>query len=166
MPEYQILNIALKEAVLNTNKASSFFFERKEQQNNIRFQMNVAELNKEESLFEVSFQLVIQGLQENAKKLDYEAMVGYAAIIKASGFTQEDFDKLIGVHVATALYPYCRSKMQQIIGETQFNISNLPTIDFSAVHEEQQQAKQEQKNQKDQEQEQEQEQTENQEQSE
>lgn len=141
MPEYKILNIALKEAALNTNKASQFFFQPKEQSNNIRFQMNVGELNKEESLFEVTFQFVVQGLQEGAKELDYEAMVGYSAIIKASGFTQEEFDKLIGVHVATALYPYCRSKMQQLIGESIFTIMNLPTIDFNEVHKEQMEAR-------------------------
>lgn len=133
MSIYNILNISLIKESFHSNKAAEFQLEPEQTNDGIKFEIQTRHIK--DNIHEVSMNLVV-----GAKKTDgsvlYEAQSTNAGLFEIAGFNQEEFDKVIKVHCATALYPYCRARISQLVAASPFNIGMLPTINFAKMHEE------------------------------
>lgn len=134
MSTYNILNISMINESFNSKNAAEFQLEPSKLNDGIRFEIQSRHIK--DNVHEVSMRLILSTEKEDKTPV-FEAQATCAGLFEIAGFNQEDFDKVIKVHCASAIYPYCRERIQNLISASPFTIGMLPTLNFAKMYEDQ-----------------------------
>lgn len=143
MSHYKILNISLTKESFTSNNAAAYQLNPKPLKDGLKFEIQANQVG--EAIHEISMTLVFsvaaniaeEGQDEKFQDI-FEVQSTMSGLFEIQGFNQDDFDKIVKVHCATALYPYCRERVTNVVGASPFPSGMLPTINFAEMYEQQQ----------------------------
>lgn len=133
--KFQLVKVSLTDQKLSAPGSNRYAMQPVEIKEGLSFKINSNKI--EETLFEVSFELVLEGNIEEHKVTAYQASAQYSGIFEIEGFSPEEFDKIIKTNCSTILYPYTRERVMNSMLMTSFPVNVPQIIDFFGMYESQ-----------------------------
>lgn len=129
---YQLKQVSLLEVSL---KQESVIKKNEKIDTNARFELNASNIN--EDFFEIimSFYFNVKNTEE--QKEIFQSKVAYSGVFQIRGFDEAEINKIIRTHASAALYPFCRSKVLNLLSETPLKGVEAPMIDFFTIYQSQ-----------------------------
>ncbi|MDD9892303.1 MAG: protein-export chaperone SecB [Gammaproteobacteria bacterium] len=130
--QFNLQRIYLKDASLEVPHAPAVFQAQWKPKVDVQVHTQVEPIEGKADHFEVVLQVTITAT--NAEQTAYIAEVKQAGIFSHQGLTEDELKPALGVHGPTALFPYTRETISDLIMKASFPQFVLQPINFEAIY--------------------------------
>lgn len=130
--QFNLQRIYLKDTSLEVPHAPAVFQNQWQPSVDVQVNTQVQPVEGQNNHFEVELQVTVTAT--NADKTAYIAEVKQAGIFNHQGLTDDELKPALGVHGPTALFPYVRETVADLVMKASFPQFVLQPINFEAIY--------------------------------
>ena len=128
---FQIQKLYLKDVSFESPAAPGIFSADSSVQPNINFQLNTEHTQVGDALYEVALGVTVTATQ--GERTVFLVELKQAGLFVLSGFTDEDFEHMLGSYCPGILYPYVRAAVADLVQKGGLPQVILQPINFDAL---------------------------------
>ena len=129
--QVSLLRIFLKDLSFESPQSPQIFNGQNAWNPEVRVNLQVQHKNIDNGIFEVSLELTVEGVKDEAKMFIVE--VEQAGIFRIEGLDQGELNHALGVFCPNILFPYARQVIDQALVGGSFPPLMLAPINFEAI---------------------------------